>query len=134
MASNERMDMLMEARLAILQQQARNRELSATQALELATLGGARALGLEREIGTLDPGKSADLAAFAMLPFGDQRDDDPATALLSSPAPRRAQAVVIAGKVRLWDNQLLNADHGLSTRVAAIELSTSDVAHFRPET
>lgn len=120
MASNERMDMLMEARLVILSQHARNKELTASRSLELATLGGARALGLDKEIGTLDPGKSADLAAFAMIPFGDKRDDDPATALLSSLTPRRAQAVVVAGTVKLWDNQLLNADRELTSRVSSI--------------
>jgi len=120
MASNERMDLLMEARLAILQQQSRNQDVTPAKALELATLGGARALGVEREIGTLDVGRSADLAAFAMIPYGDKRDDDPAMALLSTPAPRRAQAVVIAGQLKVWDNQLLNADRELSARVATI--------------
>jgi len=120
MASNERMDILMEARLAILLQHARNKDLQAGHAIELATLGGASALDLENEIGTLDPGKSCDLAAFAMLPFGDQRDDDPATALLSTAVPRRAQAVVIAGHVKLWDNQLVHADKELSARISAI--------------
>ena len=41
MASNDRMDILAEARLAILQQQSRNKDLTAAKALELATLGGA---------------------------------------------------------------------------------------------
>jgi len=68
-ASNNRMDLLDEARLAILMQRARlqrHNAVSAARMLELATLGGARALGLDAEIGTLDVGKSADLAAFPL--------------------------------------------------------------------
>src|SRR5206468_5414677 len=59
-ASNDRMDLLDEARLALLLATARAKRidvLSAPRALELATLGAARALRMEREVGSLEVGK-----------------------------------------------------------------------------
>src|SRR5712692_591050 len=60
--------------------------LAGEEALRLVTLGGAEALGLEREIGSLDRGKDADLAVF------------PATALTGTPPPA-ALLTVVAGRV-----------------------------------
>ena len=63
-ASVSPLDLLAEARAA-----RKNGGLSAGQALELCTIGAARAIGLASEIGSLDPGKWGDLAAFR-LPQG----------------------------------------------------------------
>ena len=49
--------------------------------LRLATLGGAEALGFADEIGSLEPGKSAELACAALSPL-DERDRDDAEAVL----------------------------------------------------
>ncbi|HSL71852.1 MAG TPA: amidohydrolase family protein, partial [Longimicrobiales bacterium] len=68
-ASNNRLDLLEEARCAQIVQRARLQSsgpLPGPELLRLATLDGARALGLESVIGSLDPGKDADLCAVAL--------------------------------------------------------------------
>jgi 5-methylthioadenosine/S-adenosylhomocysteine deaminase len=111
MASNERMDILEEARQAASLQSGK---ITAQQSLALATLGGAKALGLADAIGTLDPGKQADLAAFPILPADSA---DPITALTT---PRPALATVVAGKPKVWASQLVTTDAPLPTRLAEI--------------
>jgi len=99
MASNDRMDLLDEARTAVLAQRARTHRpdvLPATQALHLLTVGGARALGLDARVGSLEPGKDADLAAFA-LPES-MPDADPVALLIFGLADRRAVLVTVRGQ------------------------------------
>jgi 5-methylthioadenosine/S-adenosylhomocysteine deaminase len=72
-ASNNRLDVFGEMRLAALLAKAIARDaqaLPAHAALRAATLGGAAALGLEPRIGSISPGKAADLAAVRLLPPG----------------------------------------------------------------
>lgn len=109
-ASNNRMDVLDEARLAVLLGRARSRRwdsLSASTALELATHGGARALGLDAEVGSLEPGKAADLAAFALdgprvLPV-----QEPESALVFARTGHRASLVAVAGEVLVRNGRLV---------------------------
>jgi len=68
-ASNNRLDVLEEMRLAALLAKAAGGDaqvMPAHAALRAATLGGAIALGLEARIGSIAPGKSADLAAVSL--------------------------------------------------------------------
>jgi 5-methylthioadenosine/S-adenosylhomocysteine deaminase len=100
-ASSNRMDLLDEARLAVLHQRARAKVVdtpSAAQALAMATIEGARALGLERRIGSLEPGKDADLAAFPLDEVRDAPALDPATVLVFGAAGRRPSLVTVAGR------------------------------------
>jgi 5-methylthioadenosine/S-adenosylhomocysteine deaminase len=109
-ASSNRMDLLDEARLAVLQQRAslqRPDALSAQRVLEMATMGGAGALGLDGRIGSLEPGKEADLAAFPVDAVRDAPVFAPEDALIFGAAGRRATLVTVAGRELVRDGRLL---------------------------
>jgi 5-methylthioadenosine/S-adenosylhomocysteine deaminase len=110
-ASNNRMDILDEARLASLVQRARAMRfdlLDAAEALELATLGGARALGLDDRVGTLEAGKEADLAAFPLDTPRELPIHDPASQLVFAGAARPAAFVAVAGRVLVEHGRLVD--------------------------
>ena len=84
-ASNNGMDLFEEMRSAILLQRALTRDgtrPTASTVLETATLGGARALGLEAHIGSLTPGKRADLIAVSLKNLSVRPVHDPIEALV----------------------------------------------------
>jgi cytosine/adenosine deaminase-related metal-dependent hydrolase len=119
-ASNNRMDILEEARLSVLLQRARHgsyAEVSAADAIELATLGGARAIGVDGEVGSLEVGKAADLAAFPI--DGLDPVHDPVAAAIFALPGARASFVAVAGRERVRDGLLLEEDAGLEGRVQA---------------
>jgi 5-methylthioadenosine/S-adenosylhomocysteine deaminase len=122
MASNNRMHLLEEARLAVLAQRARGAgfaSFSAEQALEMATIGGARALGLDREVGSLEVGKSADLCAFALDEHYATPHHDPVATAVFALGGAGARLVLVAGQPRVLDGRLLDEDDGLIDRVRA---------------
>jgi 5-methylthioadenosine/S-adenosylhomocysteine deaminase len=126
-ASNNRMDVLDEARLAVLFARATRREWvssPATLGLELATIGGAKALRLDQEIGTLDLGKAADMAAFPMDGLHALPVQDPESALLFATSGRGAQLVTVAGEELVRNGKLLRSveDDVAAVREAAAEL------------
>ncbi|MEO5817429.1 MAG: amidohydrolase family protein [Gemmatimonadaceae bacterium] len=120
-ASNDRMDMLDESRLAVLfagAREGRHDALASNRALSLATLGGARALGMHEEIGTLEVGKAADIAAFRVPEFRSPIHD-PVAALIFAIAGQKADFVAVAGEVRVRDGRLVATDAALPARVQA---------------
>lgn len=74
--------------------------ISATEALQLATIGGARALGLGAELGSLVPGKRADLAVVSLAGSPYLPWEDPAAAVVYGGAPERVQATLVDGQTR----------------------------------
>jgi 5-methylthioadenosine/S-adenosylhomocysteine deaminase len=90
----------------------------AALALELATIGGARSLGLEDRVGTLERGKDADFAVFdlgaAAVPVGD-----PVAAAIFSLGGAAARFVAVAGKPLVRDGRLLRGEEDVAGRVAA---------------
>jgi 5-methylthioadenosine/S-adenosylhomocysteine deaminase len=128
-ASNNRMDLLDEARLGVLMQRARTAQfnvITASEALELATLGGARALGLESEIGSLDVGKSADLAAFPLDAPRSAPVYDPASALVFAASGRMASFVAVAGRPLVRDSRLV----GPAANVPSLESAARALAEW----
>jgi 5-methylthioadenosine/S-adenosylhomocysteine deaminase len=121
MASNNRMDMLEEARLALLAQRTRLGSANtptAEDVLELATIGGASALGLADEIGSIDVGKQADLAAFGLDPVGPTQD--PITAAIFSITGARTRFVCVAGTPLVRDGRLVSPREGLADRLRSL--------------
>jgi 5-methylthioadenosine/S-adenosylhomocysteine deaminase len=127
MASNNRMDILEEARFALLGQRARIGSWETPEAvdvLELATLGGARALGLDAQVGSLEPGKEADLAAFSLA--GVDPIQDPVAAAVFSITGARARFVTVAGKPLMRDGMLIAPRSGLDQRMQSLGDSLAD--------
>jgi len=96
-------DMFDELRAAVLAARARERRadaLTGAQALELATLGSARALGLDDEIGSLTPGKRADLAVVSLRASGWLPWEDAPTAVVLGGSPERVLLTLVDGEPR----------------------------------
>lgn len=113
-ASNNRLDILEEARLAQLFQRARLRSagaLPADRLLRLATLDGARALGLDSRIGSLEPGKDADLCAVSLVgPHVVPLNDDPVTAIFHAARGSDVVLTAVQGRVLYRDGRVLSLD------------------------
>ena len=110
-ASNDAGSMIAEARQALLLQRVGlgPSAMTARQALELATIGGARVLGRD-DIGALAPGMAADFAAFDLRWVGTAGGlHDPVAALVFC-APERASWVVINGRAVVEDGRLRPVD------------------------
>jgi cytosine/adenosine deaminase-related metal-dependent hydrolase len=102
-ASTPSFDMFEEMRTAIYMARARERRpdaLSASAALELATLGAACALGLEDETGSLAVGKRADLAVVSLAGSPFLPWEEPTTAAVFGGSPDRVLLTLVAGEVR----------------------------------
>ncbi|MDX1434130.1 MAG: TRZ/ATZ family hydrolase [Gammaproteobacteria bacterium] len=84
--------------------------LPAAAALELATLGGARALGLEEEIGTLEAGKSADVVAVDLGAIETQPVHDPLSHVVYAAGRAQVSDVWIAGRRVLERRTLTTLD------------------------
>jgi imidazolonepropionase-like amidohydrolase len=72
--------------------------LTARQALELGTIGGARCLGRADELGSLQPGKLADVALWRLDGVGHADIADPVAALVLGP-PAPLELLLVGGRV-----------------------------------
>lgn len=122
-ASNNRLDLLQEMRLAALLAKGYSGEagaIDAQQALRMATISGAKALGLDHEIGSIESGKSADLCAINtndadLHPYYD------ATSVVAYSAGREhVTDVWIAGQARVADGILTGTSEFELINLAAL--------------
>jgi cytosine/adenosine deaminase-related metal-dependent hydrolase len=123
-ASNEANSLLEEVRHALLFARARGgpRAMTVRDALEMATLGGARVLDRHDELGSLEPGKLADIALWRVdtLPHIDIAD--PVAALvLGSPPP--LELLLVNGRPVVEHDRLVNVDED-AVAGAALDAST----------
>lgn len=109
---NNNLDMFTEMRLAALLQKPRAgvTALPARTVLEMATLGGAQALGLDGEIGSIEPGKRADLIVVDVATPHAAPGDDLAGQIVFSARASDVQTVLVEGRTVVHNRRLIVAD------------------------
>jgi len=112
-ASNNRLDLFSEMRMAALLAKGSSGDATAMPAhtaLECATLGGARALGLQERIGSIVPGKLADLTAVNLAATALSPCYDPISHLVYAAGREHVSDVWVGGERRLAGGELVNLD------------------------
>jgi 5-methylthioadenosine/S-adenosylhomocysteine deaminase len=112
-ACNNRLEMFTEMRsMALLQKAMHGPDtLPAMQALRIATIEGAKALGMEKEIGTLEVGKRADVIAVNLEALHSTPcPADAVSALVYSAQTSDVRIVIIDGQLVMRDGELLTLD------------------------
>ena len=112
-ASNNRLDVLRDVQLAALLHKGVSGDptvLPARTALELATIGGARVLGLEDRVGTLSEGKEADLVCIALEGPNAVPLYDPESHLIYAARSADVRHVLVRGRVLVRDRELETID------------------------
>lgn len=120
-ASNNDLDLLGETRTAAMLAKAVSGSvtaLDAHRALRMATLNGARAMGLEGEIGSLEVGKAADIVAFDLSGLAQQPIYDPVSQLIYATGRDSVKHLWVAGKQLLDNRQLTRMDEPQLTAMA----------------
>jgi 5-methylthioadenosine/S-adenosylhomocysteine deaminase len=108
-AANNSYDLVQEMRVAGLVASHRERKaqpLSSRDLVRMATIEGAKALGLDHEIGSLEIGKAADIAAFDLRGVGYSETPDPETLLVYSGSGRDLRHLWVAGEQLVSDRTL----------------------------
>ena len=114
---NNNLDMFREMRTAALLQKVRllsPTALPAGQVFELATLGGARALHMKDELGSIEPGKKADLAIVDLdkIHAAPGCDRDPIAQLVYTATAGDVSHTIVDGKVLMRERKLTTIDLG----------------------
>jgi 5-methylthioadenosine/S-adenosylhomocysteine deaminase len=120
-ASNNRLDLFAEMRLAALVAKVasgRADALPAHRALEMVTINAARALGLAHRVGSLVPGKAADLVAVDLSALETSPCYDPVSHLVYAAGREHVTHVWVEGRPVLEDRHLTHVDEAAVARLA----------------
>ena len=112
-ASNNDLDMFEAMRMASFLAKLQTMDpsaVSAATALEMATIGGARALGLDRQIGSLEPRKRADLLVVSMRAARQTPVYDPVSHLVYATRGDDVRDTIVHGRVLMRDRKVLSLD------------------------
>ncbi len=112
-ASNNDLDLLGEMRTATMLAKGSSgnaRACSARQAIEMATINGARALGMGDRIGSIEAGKCADLIAIDLSSLNTQPIYDPVTQIVYAASSRQVSHVWIDGVAQLKEFEFCHLD------------------------
>ena len=122
-ACNNRLDMFTEMRTAALLQKALHgpEALPAIRALRMATIDGARAMGLDAETGSIEIGKKADLALVRLDRLHSTPIADVVSALVYSTEADDIDTVLIEGRIVMRDRKLLSVDEAEAIATATTE-------------
>ena len=122
-ACNNRLDMFTEMRTAALLQKALHgpEVLPAGRVLRMATIDGARAIGLDSEIGSLEAGKRADLALVRLDRLHATPVSDVVSALVYSAEAHDVDTVIVDGRLLMRDRKLLSIDERETVDTARAE-------------
>ncbi len=121
-ASNNVLDMLGEMRTAALLAKVRANDaaaLPAADALRMATLNGAIALGLADSIGSIEPGKWADLTCIDLGPINSQPVYDPVSQIVYTAQVNQVRDVWVAGRRQVEDGNFTRIKESELLRRAA---------------
>jgi len=114
-ASNNDLDMFEAMRQAAFLHKLVTRDptaIPAPVALRMATIDGARALGMEKSIGSLEPGKRADLILVSMSAARQTPMYDPLSHLVYVTRGDDVRTTIVNGKVLMRDRKMLTLDEG----------------------
>jgi 5-methylthioadenosine/S-adenosylhomocysteine deaminase len=109
---NNRLDMFTEMRTAALLQKVLHgpKHLPAGMVLKMATSGGARALGLEKTIGSIEEGKRADIVLLDLNRIHTTPHSDPISTIVYAADRTNIETVIIDGKIVLRNQSLQTID------------------------
>ncbi|WP_138494991.1 5'-deoxyadenosine deaminase [Paenibacillus pinistramenti] len=119
---NNNLDMFNEMRLAALIQKPHHGPtvMDARTVFRMATIGGAKAVGMEKEIGSIEVGKKADLAILNLMNFHTfpSYDVDPISRIVYSATRADVETTIVGGKILMDKGLMTTLDKSIVLREA----------------